>query len=118
VITPPATLIWSLNSRAREQIYSALGRSQNNYAQQFPLRFSPDGFEERLMQSGLNGRELAKIRRLAYTNAGIVCFTDLEAVRKVLAPDRFNDLLEAFYEVPAFKLRLQVPAAADLHTLA
>ena len=52
VITPPATLIWSLNSRAREQIYSALGRSQNNYAQQFPLRFSPDGFEERLTQSG------------------------------------------------------------------
>ena len=117
VITPPATLIWSLSSKARQQIYSALGRNQNNYAQRFPLRFSPDGFEERLTQSGLNGRELAKIRRLAYTNSGIVCFTDLEAVRKVLAPDRFNDLIEAFYEVPAFTLRLHVAPDSDIDAL-
>jgi len=117
-ITPPATLVWSLNSKARQQIYSALGRNQNNYAQRFPLRFSPDGFEERLTQSGLNGRELAKIRRLVYTNSGTVCFTDLEAVRNVLAPHRFDDLIEAFCEVPAFMLRLQVAPDSDIDGLA
>jgi len=117
VIAPPATLVWSLNSRARQQIYSALGRNQNNYAQRFPLRFSPNGFEERLNESGLSGRDLCKVRRLAYTNSGTICFTDLEAVRNVLAPDRFDDLIEAFYAVPAFTLRLQVTPDSDIDAL-
>jgi len=117
VITPPATVVWSLNSKARQQIYSALGRNKNNYAQRFPLRFSPDGFEERLAESGLNDRELTKIRRLAYTNSSTICFTDLEAVRNVLAPHRFDDLIEAFYEVPAFTLRLQVTPDSDIDAL-
>jgi hypothetical protein len=117
VITPPATLIWSLNSRARQQIYSALGRSKSNYAQRFPLRFSPNGFEERLAESGLNDRELERIRRLAYTNSGTICFTDLETVRDVLTPEGFDDLIEALYEVPAFTLRLHVTPESDIDEL-
>jgi hypothetical protein len=117
LITPPATLIWSLNSRARQQIYSALGTNQNNYAQRFPLRFSPNGFEKRLAESGLNERELGIIRRLTYTNSGTVCFSDLEAVQNVLASDRFDELLEAFYEIPAFTLRLRVTPDSDIAAL-
>ena len=111
------TVVWSLNSKARQQIYSALGRNQRNYPQRFPLRFSANGFEERLAQSGLNDRELDRIRRLAYTNSGTVCFTDLEAVRNVLPSHRFDDLIEAFYEVPAFMLRLHVSPDSDIDAL-
>jgi hypothetical protein len=117
VITPPETFIWSLNSRARQRIYFALGKSASNYAQRFPLRFSPNGFEERLAVSGLHEHELGKIRRLAYTNSETICLTDLESVRAVLAPESFDDLIEALYEVPAFTLRLHVTPDSEIDGL-
>ena len=117
VVTPPETLIWSLNSRARRQIYSALATSQDNYAQRFPLRYSSEGFAARLAASGLTECEAEQIRRLVYTDSGTVCFTDLGAVREALPPGSFDRLIEALYEVPAFSLRLHVTPDSDVDAL-
>ena len=116
-IAPPDSLVWSLSGRARQQIYNALGCLPQNYAQRFPLRFAVEEFEQRLAGSGLNEQEFNLVRRLAYTNSGTICFTDLDAVGHVLPPERFNDLLEALYEVPAYILRVRVTPDSDIESL-
>jgi len=117
VIVPPAPLIWFLNGTSRQQIYSVLATSRSNYAQRFPFRFSPEEFEDVLATSGLEAAHLQSIRRLAYTNAGSVCFADLEAMQRTLAPREFDQLVEALYRVPAYALRLRVMPKCDTDAL-
>ena len=94
IISPPEQLIWSLQPRSREQIYSLLARSPVNFPQCFPFRFPLAGFDRRFNRSDLTVTGLEKVKRLAYTNSGYLCFTDLQAVKLALTPDEFNDLIE------------------------
>ena len=113
-ITPPEPVIWSLNGRARGIIYSALARCASNYAQCFPFRFPPERFEEHLLDSGLSQPEIQQIKRLAYTNAGAVCFTDLKTMHELLEPVEFEDLVGALYRVPAYTLRVLIYPDSDV----
>src|ERR1051326_3022986 len=90
ILTPPEPVIWSLSSRARGIIYTALADCPSNYAQCFPFRFPPQSFEEYLKDSGLDEQDVHKVKRLAYTNAGAVCFADLKTIRDLLKPDEFD----------------------------
>lgn len=113
-LTPPEPVIWSLSSRARSIIYRALARSPVNYAQCFPFRFLPEKFEEQLRASGLADAEIQKVRRLAYTNNGAVCFTDLKILHDLMKTEAFEELVGALYKVPAYSLRLHIHPGANL----
>jgi len=117
VISPSEQLIWSLTPQSREQIYSILARSPANFPQCYPFRFPVEGFDQRFRQSDLPIAEVEKIKRLTYTNAGYLCFTDLEVVKGVLTGDQFKDLIETLYQLPAYFLRLHVTADSDVEAL-
>jgi hypothetical protein len=117
VLTPPEPIIWSLSPRARALIYPALANCATNYAQCFPFRFPPELFEPHLRECGLSATEIEKVRRLAYTNAGTVCFTDFKALHDTLKPGDFEDLVAALYKIPAYSLRLVVTPDADVDAL-
>ncbi|MSU56791.1 MAG: hypothetical protein EXS35_01165 [Pedosphaera sp.] len=117
ILLPPEPVIWSLAPRARGLIYLALANCPSNYSQCFPFRFPPEMFREHLKDSGLQPGDIEKVKRLAYTNAGAVCFTDLNPLHDVLKPAEFENLVAALYNVPAYTLRLVVPPDADLDQL-
>jgi len=117
VLCPPEPLVWSLSHKAREQIYSILAKSSENYAQCFPFRFPVDGFEAKFKDSGLSVEQIGKIKRLTYTNGGFLCFADLQAVQKMLNPADFKDLVSGLYAVPTYLLRLRVAPDTDVDGL-
>jgi hypothetical protein len=117
VVLPPEQLVWSLGHKARQQIYSMLARSSENYPQCFPFRFPVEGFDLRFKDSGLPSEDVAKIKRLTYTNGGFLCFTDLQAVQKLLRPDDFKDLVASLYAVPTYLLRLRIRPETDIDAL-
>src|SRR5207245_2030097 len=100
--------------KSRQQIYATLANHPANYPQRFPFRFSPEGFDIRFKDSGLPIEHVERIRRLTYTNSGYLCFTDLDAMKQVLSPDEFNDLVGTLYVVPAYFLRLHVQPDSDV----
>ena len=116
-VLPPEQVVWSLSHKARQQIYSVLAKSSANYPQCFPFRFPVDAFDLKFKESGLPVEQIEKIKRLTYTNAGFLCFTDLQAVQKVLRPDDFKDLVSSLYAVPTYLLRLRVAPDADVDSL-
>ena len=83
----------------------------------FPFRFPVDGFERKFKDSGLPVEQVERIKRLTYTNANYVCFTDLEALRACFKPDEFKELIETLYQLPTYMLRLRVPPDADTEAL-
>jgi hypothetical protein len=113
-IYPPEQVLWSLDKKPRQTIYAELARSPANYPQCFPFRFTFDGFESKLAQSGLAHREIARLKRLTYTNAGYLCFTDLELVRRSFKTADFKKLIETLYVIPTYFLRVRVTAEHDL----
>jgi hypothetical protein len=117
-ISPPEALVRSLRSNCRQQIYSVLARSQVNHAQRFAFRFPPREFDALLDESGLSADDITRMRRLAYTNSGTLCFADLQIARDVLSPAEFSGFLGSLCETPAFILRLQVGRHSDIDALA
>jgi hypothetical protein len=116
-IMPPEQLVWSLTPKARQQIYSMLAKSSANYAQCFPFRFPVDGFDAKFKDCGLPVEQVEKLKRLTYTNAGFLCFTDLQAVQKILSAEDFKDLVSSLYAVPTYLLRLRVTPDTDVDAL-
>lgn|ERR1051325_787336 len=117
VISPAEQLVWSLQPEAREKIYSVLSRNPTNFAQCFPFRFPLTGFEAKFKSSGLPVERLEQLKRLTYTNAGYLCFTDLQAMKRVLGVEEFKDLVETLYEVPTYLLRVHVQPDSDVEGL-
>ncbi len=117
ILTPPEVLVWFLSSEARQHIYSTLAKSPANHAQHLPFRFPLGGFEGEFQASGLPAADIETIRRFTYTNAGSLCFADLQAVQQVFKPSEFDDLVETLYELPAYRLRLRVRSDSDLNSL-
>lgn len=116
-ITPPEQVVWSLGSRAREQIYSVLSKSPRNFPQSVPFRWPLDGFERSFKESGLPAEQINKLRRLTYTNGHYLCFTDLQAAKAVLSKPEFDELVETLYGLPTYILRLRVNPDSDLDSL-
>jgi len=107
-ISPPEQIIWSLNPQGRQQIYSTLANSAINYPQRYPFRIPLNAFDVKFKESGLPLEQVARIRKLTYTNSGYLCFTDLAAVERVLRPQDFKDLIETLYVIPTYILRLRI----------
>ena len=116
-ISPSEQLVWSLSHKGRQQIYAALAKSGANYSQRFPFRIPVGGFDLKFKNSGLPVEQVERIRRLTYTNAGYLCFSDLGAMQKLLKPADFNDLIETLYAIPTFMVRLRVTPDADIDAL-
>ncbi len=117
-VSPPEALVRSLHSDSRQRIYSVLARSPANHPQRFPFRFPPGDFEARLDETRLPAADVTRMRRLAYTNSGTICFADLQIARDILSPEEFRGFLGNICETPAFILRLQVGPKSDVDALA
>lgn len=117
VISPSEQLIWSLQPQSREQIYSRLAQSSQNFPQCFPFRFPATSFEERLKHSDVPEAQMEKLKRLMYPESGSWCFTDLQAAKEVLTPEQFNGLVETLYQVPTYILRLHIEADSDIEAM-
>ncbi len=117
VISPPEQLIWSLNPRSRQQIYSTLAKNPANFPQCFPFRFPLQGFDQKFKDSSLPLEQIERILALTYTNSDFLCFTDLQAIKAVLRPNEFNELIEILYELPTYILRLRVNPDSDIDAL-
>jgi hypothetical protein len=116
-IYPAPQIVWSLEPKPRQQIYSRLALSSSNYPQCFPFRFPPESFAARLRMAGLPSRQIDQVRRLTYTNGNYLCLADLEALRQVLPPGDFKDLLQTLYVTPTYFLRVRIPANGDVDSL-
>jgi hypothetical protein len=116
-VSPPEQLIWSLQPKSRQKLYSFLSRSRVNFPQCFPFRFPLNSFDERFRHSDLPVAEIEKIKRLTYTNSGYLCFTDLASVKAAVSSNEFKELIETLYQVPAYLLRLHVMPDSDIDAL-
>jgi hypothetical protein len=117
VISPPEQLLWSLGSRAREQIYSVLSRNPANYNQAFPFRFSPAAFDLQFSQTGLPPDRVEVLKRFTYRKSGDLCLSDLEPLRMLLDTADFERVVETLYAVPAWSMRVRVTPDTDIDTV-
>jgi hypothetical protein len=116
-IHPTDELVLNLSSAAREKIYWALSQCQSNYSQCFPFRFPPNRFDERFANERLNAQSVQFVRRLCYTNDGLISFADLDVASKKLSSTEFDSLIRTLYAVPTVRLRLRVDANTDLNRI-
>jgi hypothetical protein len=114
VIFPSEKLIWRLSPGARQEIYSLLGRIPRNYSQHQAFRFAPGSFEEKFKHSGLSATKIEKLKSLAYTNSGSLCFADLYTARSYLDASEFVRFVETLTSVPAYVLRLRLDSTANV----
>jgi hypothetical protein len=115
--TPPPNLVSALNNHAREQLYSVLARSGENYPQVYPFRFPLDALESEFAGIGLSQEKLEYIKNLTYTNRGNLCFTDLELLPGMLSSNEFASVLDRLYRFPAYRLRLRIFPDSDIDGL-
>src|SRR5436190_4870624 len=69
-IAPSPEVVLSINAATREQLYSLLGRTSDNYPQFTPFRFRADGFDDWFADCGLSRDRLATVRQLTYSHDG------------------------------------------------
>jgi hypothetical protein len=117
VLYPPPQLVWFMDSRSRERIYSVLSKDPVNYNQAYPFRFPVNEFESQFREGGLALNPLKLLERMAYRENNFVCFSDLEAARQLLSPQEFQSVLETLYTLPAYSLRLKVTPQSDVEEL-
>ena len=114
VVTPPLSVVWSLDFARRSRIYALLARSSENYSQCHPFRFSTNEFPDNLASAGLPSSAILRLSRLAYGDTNGICFTDLSIARRLLNPKDFNRLAETLFELPTYRLRLRIDDQTDL----
>jgi len=102
---------------SRASIYTLLSRNSANYTQSYPFRFAFKGFEERLEEAELDAQTLNSFTNLLYTNAGTICFADLQAMQEVLKPHQMSEVEEFVYRLPAYRLRLRIYTNSDINAL-
>jgi hypothetical protein len=116
-VQPPERILWSLSSKPRGQIYLVLSSNAMNYAQRCPFRFPTNGFEPALALSHLSPRTIAKLKNLTYEDSGTLCFADLRAAKDSLPAHDFEELVETFYQLPIYRLRLRLDSNSDIDAL-
>jgi hypothetical protein len=115
--SPPPAIVSGLSKYAREQIYSALARSGENYPQVYPFRFPLNGFDTEFAETGLVPDKLDFIRNLTYTNSGNLCFADLELLPGILSSNEFAAVLDRLYRFPAYRLRVRIFPDSNIDAL-
>jgi hypothetical protein len=108
LVQPPDDLVAGLSPVARANIYELLARSQVNYAQRFPFRFSPEEIQTRFGFTRLSEEKIRLIESLSYTNNGDLCFADLQLLPKRLTSSEFDEAMNALYRIPTYRLRLRI----------
>ena len=117
MLAPPDEFVWSLNPFARGKLYEALGEFAANYTQNSPFCFAPGRFRERMAATGLPPDQQTRISSLLYTNNGVLCFSDLQLLPGILNSNELDQVSEALYRVPAYRLRLRVYPDSDIEAL-
>ena len=116
-VFPSEDLILHLGAGSRRKIYALLSRTEANYPQNHPFRFSLDGFNDRFIGAGIPAEKLAFIRSLTYTNQDLLAFADLEPVAKILSLKEFRSMINALYSIPSVKIRLRVASDSNIDSL-
>ena len=116
VLNPSETMVRTLSSAARENIYERLAKSPESYGQQYPLwAYLPDDFNSRFTKEKLPGEKLNQFRALSYTNRNTVCFADVEVLPSMLSSNEFEEIVEELYATPNYRLRLRVYPKDDVN---
>ena len=115
--SPSPSLVRELSPLARQQIYSVLARSSQNYPQLFPFRFRFGTFSSVFASSGVSSEKLDLIKNLTYTNSGDSCLADIELLPEILTRDELDRFIDCLYRVPSYRLRLRVFPDSDIDAL-
>jgi len=116
-LRPSNELVRELKPGSRASLYSLLARSPANYAQCYPFRFAFNTFEERLAEAEFDEETSNVFSSLLYTNAGTVCFADLQALPDILKTQQVKDVEEFVYRLPTYRLRLRIYTNSDIGAL-
>jgi len=117
LVTPSEGLVRNLSGPARERIYEILARSPQNYPQQYPFRFRPEDLPARLAESDLHDAKLQLLQQLLYTNAGTVCFSDVQLLPSMLSSNELESTITALYAIPTYRLRLRIYPDSDIEPI-
>ena len=117
MLLPSNKLVRELTPSSRASLYSLLSRSSANYTQCYPFRFAFKTFEERLAEADFDEQTSNAFGSLLYTNAGTVCFADLQALPEILKPQQVNEVEEFVYRLPTYRLRLRIYTNSDIGAL-
>ena len=117
-ISPPDELIRGLSKETRQCLYPALARSSPaNYVQNYPFRFPPTDFDERIAESGLPAKKIELIRSLTYTNSGFLCLCVDEPLQGLFTTNEFQMLVKTLYSIPSVCARLWVMPDSNIEAL-
>ena len=117
LLQPPDEFVWELTPQARARLYEELSKSGANYSQQSPFRFSPERLKDRMISLTLPEEKESRINTLFYTNGGFLCFADLQLLPGILNTNELDQLSEAFYRVPSYRIRVRVYADSKIDDL-
>lgn len=116
-IAPSPEVVLSISATTREQLYSLLGRTPDNYPQFTPFRFRNDGFEDWFADCGLPREKLATVRQLTYSHDGGLCFADAATFAQISTPEETKCLIKGLWRVSTFVLKLRVNPQTDVDAL-
>lgn len=117
-VSPTESVVYALDAFSRTRIYAALARSAANPLQHQVLVLPRVNLDAQLSALGLTGLQIIRVKQLTYFSAGRLCLADLGVARKILGPEKFQNLVEFLFATPAYRLRLVVSAASDIDALA
>jgi hypothetical protein len=113
----PDEVVLGLSKTANQRLYPILARAPANVAQYYPFRFPLRGFAERFARRGLSSQTLDTIRRLTYTNGGLLCFSAAQPLRSALPTNEFRTFVRALYGVPTLRMQLRLHPGCDIEAL-
>ncbi|HEX4646481.1 MAG TPA: hypothetical protein VH598_12830, partial [Verrucomicrobiae bacterium] len=116
-IPVPDEVVVGLSKSANQRLYPILARTPANVAQYYPFRFPLKGFEERFAGRGLSSQTLETIRRLTYTNGGLLCFSAAQPLRSALTTNEFRTFVRALYGVPTLRLQVRLHPGCNIEAL-
>jgi hypothetical protein len=116
-LTPPPELVLEMSSVARGRIYSILDDSDANSVQRYPFRFRPDSFEAWLSETGLEGNDLALLRKLIYKQGDLLCFCDGAILQRLFSDVAFRRLVKALNGEQTFLMRLVINTNSDINRI-
>jgi hypothetical protein len=116
-LLPPPEIVVSLNSAAREKLYSYLAQFPENVPQRMPFQFRADGFNQWFDECGLVADKLEIVRKLTYRRKEILCFSDAAAFSQVSTPAETMCLVKALWRVSTFIMSVRVAPGSDVEQL-
>jgi hypothetical protein len=116
-ILPGTNVAWSLNRRARQQIYTALAQFPANTAQCVPYRFPLVHEAEWLATSGLASNTVSLVQSLIYRRGQSACFSDVEMLSVLPSDAERHRLVRTLSRFPAVYVNLHVDSNTVLEPI-